>query len=180
MTIEKYRLKKSKKKTRQILLSKTEPLHLVLKANRRLLKEQSFRSPRSFRIIQILIRRYAQRFHVRIDQMTIQGDHLRLLVRCSHRFFYHAFFRVLAGQIAQRLQQERLLHVVTDTPNTTKAKPKLWMHRPFSRVVRGFRAYGIVRDYIQLNEKEARGIIRYRSQRLVGLSSGKWALLWGT
>ena len=136
-------------------LSKTEPLHLVFKANRKALKEKSFRAPLSSRLIQTLIRRYAQRFHVRIDQFTIQGDHLHLLVRCSHRFFFQAFFRVLAGQIAQRFHKEGLLHLVTDTPKNLKAKPKLWKFRPFSRVVRGLRAYRIVRDYIQLNEKKS-------------------------
>jgi hypothetical protein len=44
--------------------------------------------------------------------------------------------------------------------------PKLWKYRPFTRVVRGFKAYKIVRDYIQLNEKEATGEIRYSRQRL--------------
>lgn len=54
----------------------------------------------------------------------------------------------------------------------------LWKHRPFSRVVRGWRAYRIVRDYIQLNELEARGAIPYRESRLKGMSSADWEILW--
>ena len=54
----------------------------------------------------------------------------------------------------------------------------LWMYRPFTRVVRGYKAYKIVRDYVQLNEAEARGVIRYRTRRLKGLSMGEWELLW--
>ncbi len=203
---KKYRPKKSSQRTRQLLissthfstgdrhggllrkkrkgrtsrpLSKKEPLHLVFKAHRHLIRECSFRGTRSFRLIQILVRRYAVRFQIRVDQISVQGDHLHLLVRCSHRFFFQAFFRVLAGQIAQRFQKEGLLRFVTDTSaTTTKSKLKLWMYRPFSRIVRGFRAYRIVRDYIQLNEQEARGVIRYNARRLAGLSAGEWSLLW--
>lgn len=205
MTIQHYRLKNQNPKSRQLSLSskhfsnidshggtlrqkrkgrkfrplsKKEPLHLVFKAHRNLLKEKTFRGSHSYRLVQLLVRRYALRFHIRVDQISVQGDHLHLLIRCSHRTFFQAFFRALAGQIAQRFQKEGLLRTVTDTPKNTKLKTNLWMHRPFSRIVRGFRSYCIVRDYIQLNEKEARGMIRYNTRRLVGLSAGEWSLLW--
>jgi hypothetical protein len=45
-------------------------------------------------------------------------------------------------------------------------------------VVRGWKAYQTVRDYIQLNEKEATGEIRYKKNRLRGLSAGEWEILW--
>jgi len=63
------------------------------------------------------------------------------------------------------------------TKNLAKVK-KLWRHRPFTRVVKGWRAYNIVRDYIQLNEKEALGDIPYRAERLRGLSSSDREILW--
>jgi hypothetical protein len=96
---------------------------------------------------------------------------------------------VVAGQIAQRLELEELLvgqgpgprQRVTDTPGSPRKLRKgtgLWKYRPFSRVVRGWRAYKIVRDYIQLNEQEARGKIPFRKSRLRGLSSGEWRILW--
>jgi hypothetical protein len=45
-------------------------------------------------------------------------------------------------------------------------------------VVRGFKAYKIVRDYIQLNEKEATGEIRYSKYRLRGLLAEDLSRLW--
>lgn len=206
MSIEKYRLKKTTQRTRQLSLSanqfsindshggslrqrrkgrkfrplsKLEPLHLVLKARRQHLKENSFRGPRSYRLIQRIVQRYAKRFHIRVDQLSVQGDHLHLLIRCSRRFFFQAFFRVLAGQIAQRFQKEGLLRFMTDTPTSSSRRARLWKFRPFSRVIRGYRSYKIVRDYIHLNEQEARGVIRYNTRRLIGLSAGDWSLLWG-
>ena len=159
-------------------LSKKAPIHLVFKAHRKLLKENSFRGTRSFLLIQRLIKRYAARFYIRIEQCSIQADHIHLLVRCSERFFYQAFFRVLAGQIAQCLQKENLLKLilseVTDTPQ------KLWMYRPFSRIVKSYKGLRIVKNYIQLNEQEARGRIRYNPRRLAGLSLQDWKILWST
>ncbi len=62
--------------------------------------------------------------------------------------------------------------------NTVKRKLKLWMHRPFTRVVRGYTDYKNVRNYIQLNEKEALGEITYKKDRLRGLSMAEWEILW--
>jgi hypothetical protein len=50
--------------------------------------------------------------------------------------------------------------------------------RPFSRVIKGWKAYRIVKDYIQLNIKEALGEIRYNKRRLKGLSTSEWDILW--
>ncbi|MBC7370167.1 MAG: hypothetical protein H7326_01290 [Bdellovibrionaceae bacterium] len=57
-------------------------------------------------------------------------------------------------------------------------KQRLWQHRPFTRVVRGRRTYQTTKNYIQLNEQEALGKIRYRTQRLKGMSSADWEILW--
>jgi hypothetical protein len=75
---------------------------------------------------------------------------------------------------------------VTDTPagisggdrKSDKAVTKLWQYRPFTRVVIGRRDFQGVQNYIQLNEKEALGEILYRKERLKGLSSAEWELLW--
>jgi hypothetical protein len=69
---------------------------------------------------------------------------------------------------------------VHDSPSSTRARVplSLWKYRPFTRVVRGFKAYKIVRDYIQLNEKEATGEIRYSKQRLRGLLADELSRLW--
>jgi hypothetical protein len=83
---------------------------------------------------------------------------------------------VFAGQIAQRFESKGWL--VTDTPTRPQKGTRLWIYRPFSRVVRGWKAYQTVRDYIQLNEKEATGEIRYKKNRLRGLSAGEWEILW--
>lgn len=66
----------------------------------------------------------------------------------------------LAGQFAQTL---------TDTLHRKNEGPKVWKYRPFTRIIKGFKPYQVVRDYIQLNECEANGR-RYLKTRLRGLS----------
>jgi len=261
-------------------LSTRESIHLVFKANKDVIRG-GFRNHRRFALIHHLLQRYRIKFWIRIEQVSIQGDHIHLLIRTTRRSQYLHFFRILAGQIAQRFEKEGLLTVsssmpavsvkakslasssknpipsVTDTPKwrasvekgsseASKASLKvrrlnasiasvkgtigtnatgfvavtdtpgrqisvearslrgepgmglrsvqgqsggisqgqlrlkrLWRHRPFTRVVKGWKAYKTVRDYIQLNEKEALGEIAYRSERLRGLSSADWEILWG-
>ena len=180
-------LRKKKAGRKQRPLSTKEPLHVVFKINKANLKGRSLRNPQSFLIIQKIFKKYGLLFSVKIEQLSIQNDHLHLLIRAPRRAKFHHFFRVVAGQIAQVFAKEGLLRIlsnqhVTDTPNNQNTRDKagtsLWKYRPFSRVVRGWRTYKIVRDYIQLNEKEARGGIPYRKERLKGLSSADWQILW--
>ena len=118
---------------------------------------------------------YAQRYIVGVEQLSVQGDHIHILLRARRRGAIQDFLRVVAGQIAQQFSRQGLLiaPVVTDGRLS-----RLWRYRPFTRVVRGWRAYRIVRDYIRLNEKEITGQIPYRKQRLRGMSSGDWEVLW--
>lgn len=86
----------------------------------------------------------------------------------------------MAGQIAQQFKNNGFLAVrnVTDTPASPAKAAKLWKYRPFTRVIQGWKPYLIVRSYIQLNIKEAMGTIKYKPQRLKGLSSSEWEVLW--
>ncbi|MFN7904063.1 MAG: hypothetical protein ACK5P5_02665, partial [Pseudobdellovibrionaceae bacterium] len=125
------------------------------------------------------------------DQLTIQHDHIHVIVRSPRRFYFQSFFKVIAGQISQVFQKQGLLKSNDELTKSNDellkadrrmtATPKgtgLWKYRPFSRVIRGWKAYGIVRDYLQLNELEALGHIPYRKLRLKGLSFSEWSILW--
>ncbi len=159
-------------------LSSKDPLHAVFKIQKSKLRLMSLRTSKSFLLIHLLIKKYSKHFAVKVEQLSIQNDHIHILIRTSRRSQFHHFFRVVAGQIAQRFEKEGLLRA-TDTPKSTERNgTRLWKHRPFSRVVRGWSAIRIVRNYIQLNEQEARGLIKYQKLRLKGLSSSDWKILW--
>ncbi len=151
--------------------------HIVFKVVKKNLRYQSFRHPKNFRYVQHLLNKYSTHFLVKIEQISYQHDHIHIMARSSRRSNFHNFFRVFSGQIAQNMK-------VTDTQNelgTTnlgKRKIVLWKTRPFTRIVKGFRQYLILRNYIQLNEQEVNGIIPYRKQRLRGLTLRDWSVLW--
>ena len=127
------------------------------------LRQKSLRAPQSFKLILEIIEKYAKHFAVKIEQRSVQKDHIHLLIRTSRRKHYHHFFKVVAGQIAQRFEKAGLL---ANKNKKVTHTPKLWKYRPFSRVVRGWKSYTEARDYIQLNEKEALGAIKYQKRRL--------------
>jgi putative transposase len=180
-------------------LSCKAPHHIVFKVNKLTLRHQSLRSIQGFALSQLIIKRYAKKYFIKIEQLTIQNDHIHMMIRTSRRSLFHNFFRVVAGQIAQQFEKEGLLRfvesigrvvkkngkvilsrsqTVTGTPKLPKKKLSLWKHRPFSHLVKGFKTYKVVRDYIQLNEQEVTGTIPYRKERLKGLTNKERALLW--
>ncbi|WP_445292033.1 transposase [Bdellovibrio sp. GT3] len=148
-------------------LSNKKPIHLVLKINKFTMRG-GLRNPHVFRLMNILLKRYSLKFFVKIEQVSIQNDHVHLLIRASRRSRLQSFFRVVPGQFAQRL---------TDTPMRGRESVRIWKHRPFTRVVKGFRAYRTVRNYIQLNECEANGR-PYSKTRLRGMSEQQIHELW--
>lgn len=156
-------------------LSTKTSIHIVFKAQRMNLK-RGLRSPVGHEICQQILRRYAKRFFVKIEEQAICQDHIHLMIRLSRRSLGQDFFRVVAGQIAQEFGRRG--YVVTDTPRKGVEKVKaVWKHRPFTRVVLGRKGRWVVRAYVRLNEKEASGKIPYRKTRLRGLSSSEWKLL---
>lgn len=160
-------------------LSTRKPHHVVFKADKNALK-LNFRSPRTYKLVKRIIDRYAKKFFIRIEQCSVNFDHIHLSIRIPRRAMSHNFLRVVAGQIAQEYQKALLVREVTDTLSKKKKFMKVWKFRPFTRVVHGWRAYQIVRNYIQLNEKEVTGVIPYQKQRLRGLSMAHWQLLWSS
>lgn len=149
-------------------LSTRHSLHVVFKLERGVVP-RGLRHPKSFLCVSQVVAQYARRFGVGVAQMSVQRDHIHILVRARRRYGFQHFFRVVAGQIAQRM---------TDTPDGARGGRKFWKVRPFTRVVRGWRAERTVRDYIQLNECEVTGRIPYQKARLRGLTLEQRAGLW--
>ncbi len=156
---------RSKRQSRR--LSNKRFHHLTFKLNRNV-HAASLRTPKTYLICQHVIRAYAKRFRVKIASHSIQHDHIHLLVRSDRKSNYQSFFRVVAGQIAQR---------VTDTFHCVKFKQNFWKYRPFTRIVRSRKSYLITKAYIRMNELEGRGIIPYQKKRLKCSTPQLWSLL---
>jgi putative transposase len=180
------RNKRAGRKERPI--SSRDPIHLVFKANREKIPG-GLRSPRRYRLIHGLQEKYAKRFYIKIDSLSVQGDHLHLIIRTSRRSGLQNFLRVFSGQVSQQLANLGLTSFSSVTDTTTKALDrrghlggscgKLWKYRPFTRVVKSYRAYRVVQNYVRLNELEAQGKIPYRHDRLRGVATNEWEMFKG-
>ena len=84
-------------------------LHIVFKVRKSRLRSQSLRSAQNFALINQIVKKYAKYFTIKVEQLSIQNDHIHALIRTTRRSHFQHFFRVVAGQIAQRFQKEGLL-----------------------------------------------------------------------
>lgn len=124
------------------------PLHLVLRADVQGL--QSMRHPQRFGMINKKVTDTAAKYGVRIYEYANVGNHIHLLVRVPKLSLWGAFIRELTGRIA---------HYMQDLGGRKKGR-KFWLHKPFTRVVRGWRkAFVSLKEYVILNQWEADGNI---------------------
>ena len=135
---------KSHPKVKRPIASKL-PLHLVLRAN-----QSSFRLPATYKIVNQTVREIAKKHGVRIYKYSNNGNHLHVLLKLSRIHRWSPFIRELTSQIVQKLCELGVTFKVE----------KLWMGRPFTRIVRGWKkAFKTVKEYLYLNELEAEGRI---------------------
>jgi putative transposase len=151
------------------------PLHVVFKTHKHMLRS-GLRAPLNFSLSNEIIKKYAKKFYVKLEQVSIQNDHIHFVIRTSKRTNFHSFFRVVAGQIAQ--QFGKLGRLVIPKRTLPKNQRCLWKYRPYSRVTVGRTGFRTAMNYVRLNEKEALGDIPYRKERLKGLSPPEWESLW--
>lgn len=110
------------------------PLHVVLKADK-----STMRLPRNYARVNDQVAKTAKRLGIRIYEYANVGNHLHVLIKLPHRRAWAKFIRALTGRLAQTCGVR-------------------WLHRPFTRVVAGWRrAFKIVKDYVVLNRWEAEG-----------------------
>jgi len=152
-------------------LSTREPIHLVFKADNKSYK-RGLRSPLGFAISQRILKKYAKRFFVKLEQVAICQDHIHCLVRFSKRSLGQHFFRVVAGQIAQEFQKNGLIKV-TDTPAERFPIAKVGSGAFLSGV--GTALAGVKR---RTHKKENSLILRQASQSPVKRKSSP-KFLWG-
>lgn len=158
-------------------LSSKLSLYLVLKVNpvtdgRR----RSLRMPKNSAILHETLNWEAKKYGVKIEQKAVCNDHVHLMLRIGTRTLYKAFIRSLTGQIAKKIKA--LERAVTDGPEHLEPKKTFWMYRPFTRVIRGLKAYKTLQGYIRLNEQEALGQIPYQKDRLKNLEDRYGLLVW--
>ena len=130
------------------------PMHLVLRSLRAR-GGWSLRRPDVASIVSHTIRRFAERYRIRVYEFANAGNHIHLLVRTKCRFALQNFLRTLAGVLARLIT------------GAQKGRPvgRFWDKIAYSRVVSWGREFFGVRAYVVQNELEARGEIPPRSRK---------------
>jgi len=142
-------------------LSTKETLHLVLKSTQAK-GDWSFSKRENRHKIHEILTRFSRKYGVRVLSYANVGDHLHFHVKLSNRYLYAPFIRALTSAIAM---------AVTGCsrwkPLKREAKDRFWDYRPFTRVVKSFRAFLNLKDYIRINQYEGAGYTRKEARFFV-------------
>ena len=121
-----------------------------------------------------LLKKNALKFHVKVLEYAIQGNHLHLLVKAQTREGLQNFFRVIAGHTAQRILKDHPLSTkpkstsdaggapVKERKGCTKNQRKFWSFLLYSRIVSWGKEFRNVISYIQKNTLELLQVIAYQ------------------
>ena len=142
-------------------LTTKDTLHLVLRSSKAV-GSWSFKDPENEAEIKKIVAKFCSKYHVRLVSLANVGNHLHFHLKLWRISTYRPFIRGLMAAIAM---------AVTDTNRWTKVKSqprlKFWDCRPFTRVIRSFRALLNLRDYIRINELEGYGYRRDEARFLI-------------
>ncbi len=137
-------------------LSTRETMHLVLSSTRAK-GELSFATRTNRARIDRILKRFSKKFGVKILSYANVGNHLHFHMKLGNRQLYAPFIRALTAAIRM---------AVTGASRWSK-QPKFWDYRPFTRVVKSFRAFLNLKDYVAINELEGRGCPREQARFIV-------------
>lgn len=143
-------------------LSTKHSMHLVLRSSRAK-GDWSFRKGQNRARVENIIKRFSEKYGIRVLSAANVGNHLHLHVRLRNRFGYPPFIRAVTGAIAMAVTGVSRHR----RPKTAGKRDKFWDYRPFTRVVIGFRAVLKVKDYIRINQLEAQGFSRPDARHFV-------------
>jgi hypothetical protein len=139
-------------------------IHLVLRSSKAS-GDWSFKKPKNEAKIRDLTRRFSQKFGITVLSLANVGNHLHFQIKLSNRFTYKPFIRALTASIAMAItgasRWKTLSERLIEEGEIPRGKnSSFWDYRPFTRVVRGLKAFLSLRNYIEINQLEGFGCRR--------------------
>lgn len=111
---------------------------------------------REKKFILTLLQVLSKQFHVRLDQISINTNHLHLLVHAKERSAFQSFLMAVSGRIAQRM---------TGSKKGSPQQEKFWDFIPFTRIVEWGKDFFWTKAYVIKNQLETDGIIPYQPRQ---------------
>jgi putative transposase len=154
-------------------LSTRSSMHLVLRSTQAR-GEKSFLKPVNAQKIRGYVKKFALVHHVQILSMANVGNHLHLHIKLGLRRGYKPFIQALTAAIAVSVGgKSRWTKNVQENvqEKAEEKKKKFWDLRPFTRIVRSFRALLTLNNYIEINRLEGQGYSRSEARMLIDSSA---------
>jgi putative transposase len=164
-------LLKDKKNRTARPLSSRDPLHIVLKSS--LAKGEFSLGKHNAECVLDIVRKHCAKYGVKLYRFSNNYTHLHLLVKIGSRLVYQRFIRSLTASIAMAVTGAKKMKDL----KSILGKKTFFDCRPFTRVVKSFKAFQTMIHYIILNQLEALGLIPKREGRLKDLTSLEWELI---
>src|SRR5262245_54273680 len=116
-------------------LATRSTMHLVLRSTKAT-GEWSFRRGKNPGHIQRVVKKFSDKYGVRVLSLANVGNHLHFHIQLSSRHTYAPFIRAVTAAIAM---------VVSGASRVKRlkmaAKDRFWDRRPFSRIVESFKGF---------------------------------------
>jgi len=138
-----------KRKTRRPI-DRKQALHVIFRSS----KAKGRLSLHRFRqAIATLLQLQSKRWGIRCYEVSINSNHIHLLIKGRDRLGIQNFLRVFPGRVAQIVMRTR-----------KGLAGKFWDHLVFTRIVAWGRDFFGAKAYVFQNELETRGLIPYRAR----------------
>lgn len=144
-------------------------MHLVLRSSKAR-GPWSFKRPENEKKIREITARFSRKHGIKILSLANVGNHLHFHLKLSNRFTYRPFIRALTAAIAMAVtgaSRWQSVRAKAGIPAIRSTKLRFWDYRPFTRVVKGLRAFLTLRDYIRINELEGCGHRREQARFII-------------
>ncbi|MEQ1876028.1 MAG: hypothetical protein ABL958_05235 [Bdellovibrionia bacterium] len=159
-------------------ISTRESMHLVLHSAQAV-GDWSFQKPQNKRRIEEIVRKFSAKYSVQVMSLGNVGNHLHFHIKLGNRASYRPFIRALTGAIAMAVtgvsRWKRVAGVGGKVAGSSGVgtREKFWDFRPFTRVVRGFKAFLSLRDYIDLNHMEGLGLTKKLGKSVLTITGAR-------
>ena len=143
-------------------LAVRKTMHLVLRST--LAKGfWAFNKSENKRAIERILKKFSDKYGVKILLSAYVGNHLHLHVKLSNHHAYAAFIRAVTAAIAMKIKGASRWRPM----NTILEGRRFWDRRPFTRVVQGFKDHLNLNEYIRINQFEGCGYSRTQARYIL-------------
>lgn len=157
-------------------------IHLVLRSS--LAKGSwSFKKPQNEVKIKKIISKFSQKYGVKVLSLANVGNHLHFQIKLNNRYGYFAFIRAITGAIAMAVTganrwtaKAATDNVTINTTSVNQRRPlslKFWDYRPFTRVIKNFKEFLNLRDYMHINQIEGYGVFKNEARYILANLNAK-------